>query len=60
MHTIKNLNQIKGGVASIYDQTSPEVLAEIQRLFDEDRATYLLLYGDLSVTTAITTEDFFS
>lgn len=47
MQAIKNLYQIKGGV-DLATTDSQDVQAEILRLFEEDKATYLLLYGDNS------------
>lgn len=46
MQAIKNLYQIKGRADLATTTDSQDVQAEIIRLFEEDKATFLLLYGD--------------
>lgn len=51
MQTIKNLNQIKGG-AYVLKAESANEQADIIRLFEEDKRTFLILYGDAVSITA--------
>ena len=52
MQTINNLDQIKGGgtVYTVSGIESELVRAEILRLFEEDRASFIRLYGEGTIT----------
>ena len=52
MQTINNLDQIKGGgtVYTVSERESGMVRAEILRLFEEDRASFIRLYGEGTIT----------
>ena len=52
MQTINNLDQIKGGgtVYTVNERESGMVRAEILRLFEEDRASFIRLYGEGTIT----------
>ena len=62
MQTINNLDQIKGGgtVYTVNERESGMVRAEILRLFEEDRASFIRLYGEGTITDNTAGDDVFS